>query len=137
MASIIFTRLEKILLVLTAFTLFSSIILALCISLVLPYHWTTAGYVPKDAIKSRELNEYCKCGQRRFTSRSLIDCIPRVFSKRVILATTEQTSLVCEMIQNYPYVVSLNAPAYSDDKDERRYACAGIILSTTWILVGE
>ncbi|KAF2891044.1 hypothetical protein ILUMI_15130, partial [Ignelater luminosus] len=136
MTNIILTRLEKILLGLASFVLLVSILLALCIAFVLPYHWTKDGYVPKNTNNPEEsYYRICGCGQKKITTKTF-DCVPRVFSERITIdSTTKPTNTVSGIIQDYPYVVSLNAPAYSDDKNERRYACAGIILSTTWILV--
>lgn len=51
--------------------------------------------------------------------------------------TTTEEACENECIGDYPYLASLTMPLYLDSKEERRYACSGVILGVNIVMVGK
>ncbi|KAK4887093.1 hypothetical protein RN001_003364 [Aquatica leii] len=104
-----------------------SILLSLCVGLILP-----PNVVHKNNVNYSLLN-YCVCNSIQKHRR--LNCMPSTLEDNFKLPDKDAVEM--PLMMYHPYLVSLSINAYNDDNREKRFACAGTIVSRSWILAGQ
>lgn len=108
------SKTEIILLIAAIGTVFVNINLIIFISYVLPLHWKRDGYVASSSDKNQLIKE-CECLRK----------------------ADNQKQSWTDKIADFPFLVSLTLPLYSDWDVERKYICSGFIASSKKIITSR
>ncbi|EFA02508.1 hypothetical protein TcasGA2_TC008211 [Tribolium castaneum] len=126
---------DFILLVVTIIFVVADIILGLCVTFALPNHAKRPGWFSADgkARTFKEATNICPCLEKVFPEGSKA---PIKFHKVKHIKLEKRSApedLITQQAQEYPFLVSLSIPAYSDDPSEKLFACNGLIQDANWL----
>ncbi|XP_044255342.1 uncharacterized protein LOC123005593 [Tribolium madens] len=126
---------DLVLLVVTVVIVVADIILSLCVTFALPNHAKRPGWFSADgrARTFKQAANVCPCLEKVFPEGTKSKITFHKIKKIAGNKRSVSEDFITQQIREYPFLVSLSIPAYSDDPTEKLFACNGLIQNTNWL----